>query len=154
MKMPEIISTIAVAISVGALVFQWWQNRKASETAFKTNFLACTSRYTQIQELLLSNDELSGLSESIYAKINVPGDRDTRIFHKELALCGMMFQLIEDVCIMHGLDKNSNRKKLSGWDGLFRGWMRSKIIRDNWGELKNHYNENAQAYVGRLIGEK
>jgi hypothetical protein len=120
--------------------------------------MACTAKYTKIQEIFLTNRNFGVLHLSIY------GDKvsgvDTTLFedkrnavekiNDELALSAMLFQLMEDVWLVDLKRRNSwiispkKRKEYDaayrGWDNLFRDWMETPEIREKWPILKSHYN--------------
>lgn len=138
-----IISQLAIFVAVLSLFFQFWQSRKAKELSFKNNFITCTARYTKIQELLLANEDLADLSDNIYKKTPLPDLRDLKSVRKELALCGMMFQLMEDVWMIHDFDKHSNKDEnkdtFTGWNKLFTDWMKAEAVWEKWDILSSHY---------------
>lgn len=150
-----VIYNLTIALmSLG--VFVTWRKhkeemRKRNEeklTQEKHNFLSCTERYIKIQEMIINTDCLSDLNLSIYQPAQ---DKpfDDKVFSKELALCGMMFQLMEDVWLMHNLEENKGDKLYAGWCTLFTHWMKTKKIAQKWDLLKSHFSKGFIEYVER-----
>lgn len=149
-----IYNSLMVLMSFGAF-FTWVKYkeevRKHSAEKLmqeKHNFLSCTERYIKIQEMIINTDCLSDLNLSIYQPAQ---DKpfDEKVFSKELALCGMMFQLMEDVWLMHNLEENKGNKLYAGWCTLFAHWMKTKKIAQKWDLLKSHFSKGFVEYVER-----
>lgn len=111
-----VIYNLTIALMSLGVFITWRKHkeemRKRNEeklTQEKHNFLSCTERYIKIQEMIINTDCLSDLNLSIYQPAQ---DKpfDDKVFSKELALCGMMFQLMEDVWLMHNLEENKGDK--------------------------------------------
>jgi hypothetical protein len=139
-----------VMLSFGAVV-TYIKDKREKVSQHKHNFMTCTERYLRIQEMILSNDCLTHLNLSIY-NTGRHVDKSDETLSKELALCGMMFQLMEDVWLMHDFDKeNINSGLYSGWYALFCNWMKTKAIVEKWDLLRSHFSENFNNYVDKTF---
>lgn len=144
----SIISQIAVIIAMSSLFVTIFQNRRSNEIAAKDRFLVCTSKYMKIQEIMLSNDKFDELNKNIYGERLIGAGLSSELFQShELSLAAMMFQLMEDVWVMHDLDKNKSADLYSGWDNLFRDWMTTDEISRYWKTLKFHFSRPFISYV-------
>ncbi len=148
------VTTIAyngtvVALSFGA-AFTFMRARRERLIGEKHDFISCTERYLRIQECLMNSESLNKLNLSIYrVKASAHQGAAGGSFSKELALCGMMFQLMEDVWLIHDLEKNMDNELYAGWIHLFRDWMNAEPISQKWGLLKTHFSKGFIAFVER-----
>lgn len=147
-QITSIISHFTIITAMIGLIVQVKQNQTSNTLATKDRFLSCTARYIKIQELLLSNDKLEHINPSIFeAKIQKQTPENKISYGRELALAGMMFQLMEDVWLMHDLDKNKNSDIYSGWNQLFDDWMSTKEVVGKWQIIKSHFSKGFINYV-------
>lgn len=140
-------NSTVVMMSIG-VVFTWIKHRTEKVTQHKHSFLSCTARYLKIQELLMTTKGLSELNLSIYL-LKQDQSIDTQVFSKELAVCGMMFQLMEDVWLMHNLERHQHDKLYAGWYALFTDWMQTEKIAEKWSLLKSHFSTDFVIYVDK-----
>jgi hypothetical protein len=150
----DAVSKIGILITLITLYINMRQTRRL-------NYIACTAKYTRIQEIFLSNKNLAALHLRIYhdqlpqtfgAGPEFPEDERTTAekLNEELALSAMLFQLMEDVWTVNLERRNSwflspekrrdNEAIYEGWDNLFRDWMATPEIGEKWNVLKRHYN--------------
>ena len=134
-----------VVISIGAAI-GWLSYVKEKAMQRKYAFLGCTAQYIKIQETIITTDCLRDLNLSIYP-LNQSTPCDDKTLSSELSLCGMMFQLMENVWLIHDFEKNKRDKLHAGWHSLFIDWMKSEKIERNWGFLKHHFSKEFIAYV-------
>ena len=188
-EVTTVLANIAVIIGIGGLVAQWVFNWGTARHLRKEGIIACNSRYYHIQELLFQNRDLDTLSLEMkglppgfkngkeeYETLNSeqnngPLEVEDNTIGKELALCAMIFQLMEDVWITHDLEKVFSESKpkwhhlrtrwfnrfkkanrivqVSGWMGLFEDWMEVDRIWNRWDDLKRHFRNDFVAFVKR-----
>jgi hypothetical protein len=130
--------------------FAFLRARRERLIGERHDFLSCTERYLRIQELMVSTESLNNLNLSIYRIETLAGqDATVDSFSKELAVCGMMFQLMEDVWFMHDLDRHKNDPLYSGWMHLFKDWMGAEPVSEKWRLLKTHFSEPFIAFTER-----
>jgi len=149
-KITSIISHFAIIVTTIALITQIKQNRRTNKIIFKDRFTASTARYVKIQELLLTKPELSQLNAAIYkGKLPTVAQNKEADTIRELPMCAIMFQTMEDVWLMHDLKDDSEKHSdlFSGWEGLFRDWMTTGEIVEKWKILKHHFSKEFIAYV-------
>jgi hypothetical protein len=144
----SIASNFTVIVAMIGILVNVKQNFTSNKLATKDRFLSCTARYIKIQELLLSNEKLEHINLSIFGT-NIPKEtpENNNSFGRELALAGMMFQLMEDVWLMHDLDKNKNSDLYSGWNNLFNDWMKTNEIIEKWKIIRSHFSIGFINYV-------
>jgi hypothetical protein len=187
----DYLSDLAIVVAVISLLLQRRQFKKTNKLALKDRFIGSTARYVKIQETLLSNSTLSSLNVDICLtrvnrtidsekhdssetfkkfkehKDNLKSltDHEKMTMGKELALCAIMFQLMEDVWTMHDLNKNSwfltqkeeetEAEIFAGWDALFCDWMQTSPITENWEFLKHQYTKKfVEAFEKRYLIEQ
>jgi hypothetical protein len=149
-KITGIISNCSIILAMATLVLQLIQNRALNKLTFKQQFIACTERYENIQQILLANDSLNRLNAGFY-KDRLPDlpEAQSAIRGKELAMCAMMFQLMEDVWLTHDMGSGKNSDVLSGWYTLFRDWMSNETIAGNWPVFRNYFGKGFVADIER-----
>ncbi len=153
-KITSIISHFTIIVAMGSLVLQFVQNKRSNRFAYKDRFIACTAKYMKIQEILLSNDKLDHLNISVFeSKIPREQGMKSRVFAKELAISGMIFQLMEDVWLTHDLDRHAHDDLYSGWNHLFKDWMNTPEIVEKWTILKFHFSRKFIDYIERRYAE-
>jgi hypothetical protein len=137
-QIAQLVAVVAVITSIFVIWYQYRQDRKL-------NFLKCTERFIEIQKLFIDNPDLSKLNISkSNERLN---DTEKVTLSKEIALCSMMFQLMEDVWIMHKLGKHKTNKRYSGWNRYFKEWMSSDKVQNYWNELKVYYGDDFIDFV-------
>ena len=148
-KVTSIISHFTIIFAMTSLMVQIKQNWLLNRIMSKDRFIACTAKYIKIQELLLLNDNFTYLNFNIYKNRHgiMNNDSNAHSIAKDLALAGMMFQLMEDVWLMHDLDKNRSKELYSGWENLFEDWMNVKEIAEKWPILRFHFSKNFIQYI-------
>jgi hypothetical protein len=129
-----------------------FKDRRDRAIQDKHDFLSCTDRYARIQGVIINSKCLNALNLNIYKKKVVTEEIDNDTASKELALCGMMFQLMEDVWLMHDFPKikgkkYKDKKFFLGWTRLFKDWMEVDAVSENWGVLKHHFSDDFIAFV-------
>lgn len=144
-----VYNATVVALSFGVVV-AFIKDRRERALQTRHDFLSCTERYIRIQETIINTASLNDLNLGIYKNRTVI-DRgiDVDTFSKELALCGMMFQLMEDVWLTHDLTKNKNQELYSGWNRLFKDWMETEAVSQKWSLLRHHFSKGFIAHVER-----
>lgn len=145
-KITTVFYNCTIVLVSFSVFLTWWKYKREELSQNKNNFLSCTARYIAIQEMIINTDCLTDLNLSIYQS-DLSKPFDANLFSKELALSGMMFQLMEDVWLMHELEKNQEHELYAGWFSLFADWMKSEKIVEKWSLLKKHFSENFVEYV-------
>ena len=147
-QITSIISHFTIIIAMMSLIFQYLQSRVSNRIASKDRFIACTAKYIKIQEILLSNKDLAPLNAAIYReRLDKTKLSPESALGPEIALAGMMFQLMEDVWLMHDLDINKHDSLYSGWHHLFQDWMSTHAIASKWDVLKLHFGSKFIYYI-------
>ena len=146
-KLTSIVSHFTIIFAMIGLIVQVRQNWFSNKLAQKDRFVSNTSKYYKIQELLLSTSKLSKLNINIYKKELADNTNLSETFNEELALCGMMFQLMEDVWLMHDFKTKNNSKLYSGWNNLFQDWINTDEIFEKWTILKHHFSHDFIDFV-------
>ena len=139
-KVTSIISHFAIIIAMIGLAVQLRQNKFLNKLARKDRFVASTARYNKILEILLSNESLHHINMGIHRRRihEISGD-EALIVGKELALCSMIFQVMEDVWTTHDLETDKDNDAYSGWKETFKDWMSTPEIAAHWPVLKHQY---------------
>jgi hypothetical protein len=167
-EITKIIANLGIFVALVGLFLQRHQFKKMNKLAEKDRFIGSTARYVKIQETLLSKDELSSLNVDICLthlnrenncsdngtavntkdknketalRLKQLSPNDKTALGKQLALCAIMFQLMEDVWMMHGVNDKKDEKNFAGWNALFCDWMQTPEILKNWELLKHHFSE-------------
>ena len=135
-----IISHFAIVVAMISLAMQLRQNKFLNKLAYKDRFVASTARLNKILELLLSNESLNHINIGIYKRRLPAVPEDEAIIRgKELALCAMIFQLMEDVWTTHDLETDKDSAAYAGWKETFKDWMETPEIAAYWPILKHQY---------------
>ncbi len=155
-KVTGIVSDLTIIVAMISLIFQLRQNRIQNKLAYKDRFVTCTSRYIKIQEILLSTECLNHINVGIYKnRVATISEGEAISLGKELALCAMIFQLMEDVWTTHDLETDKDSDSYSGWKELFKDWMNTPEIAAHWPVLKHHFGRRfvadiEQKYIKRV----
>jgi hypothetical protein len=150
----QIVTNLAIIISIIGVIYQFRQYNINAEQRRKHDFISLTAKYTEIQKLFLSHQDLSVLQDEIL-KRNI-GNLDKGVNYedmygaastKEISICSIMFQLMEDVYIVEELEVDEKREDLVGWNRLFRDWIFSNRVWAIWLKLSHHFGQGFNDYV-------
>lgn len=153
----EIVTDLAIILSIIGIIYQLRQYNINAELRKKHDFITLTARYTEIQKLFLSHQDLSVLHDEILKRNN--GNRDKKVNYedlyrevstKEISICSIMFQLMEDVYIVEELkvgEKNKNREELAGWERLFQDWISCDRVWAIWKKSSRYFSGGFNEYL-------
>lgn len=150
----EIVTSSAIIIGIVGLMYQIKQFKINAEQRKKHDFVLLTARYGEIQKLFLEEEGLSDLKDEILKRGRGKVDKEVNFEDmyqaasgKEITICSIMFQLMEDVYILEGLDVDEEREHLAGWNRLFRDWIGSDRVWAIWLRLSGHFGNGFNGYV-------
>ncbi|MFY0630549.1 MAG: hypothetical protein JXR05_09220 [Flavobacteriaceae bacterium] len=150
LNISQIIANVIVIFGILSLIFEYRHKKKQVIINDKEKFLFGTEKYIELQKSILESDYLHELNLSFYFDGNEFPEKDISLRKKkssEIAFSGIIFQLIEDIYLLHDLEKEYDSNKAKGWMSLFRMWMSSSVILEKWNFMKKHFTPELIVFV-------
>jgi len=148
----SIVANLGLIMAMVGLMLHFREYNQTLRNREKAHFVDMTARFADIQRIFIENNNLEHLFAEIYRADKDQATRECSVTlsDAELAVCSIMFQLMEDVWTIHELTPDNCPDSYSGWMKLFAGWLRSNRVEVAWNRLNAIYGNGFRTFVTEM----